>query len=103
MKTHGEIAIGSSKEFKCNVCDIKFKTKAELRIHQKQTHKENIKACIKFKKGSCQYDNENCWFLHDYENVQQNDDKEIIQKLFEMMEKMTERILKIENENGKNK
>ena len=49
--------------------------------------------------GCCRFQDDECWFQH---NEVQNFDKqhpEIIEKLFDLMEKMTTRIEAIENQN----
>ena len=56
--------------------------------------------------GACIFSEETCWFVHDGEKVRnesENNDKiikynqEVFDKLFGMIEKMTERIVQMEN------
>ena len=58
--------------------------------------------CTKNRNGSCHFGDEKCWFKHEGEKnaIEQNFDEnpEIITKLFDMMEKFTERFEFIENQ-----
>ena len=51
--------------------------------------------------GTCRYGNELCWFKHENNNgVNDNGNyqQEVFDKIFNMMEKITERVLIMENE-----
>ena len=82
--------------------------------HRKAKHSENVSICKNEITGSCQYGSQNCWFNHNgiqnnegailnenrnengnyMENSQNN---ELMQKLVEMVEKYTQRIISLEN------
>ena len=65
--------------------------------HRKPEHKEKVKKCIKSISGECYY-NINCQCKHDEnETVNQNQNKELFNKIFDIMEKFTHRIVNIEN------
>ena len=65
--------------------------------HRKQEHKEKVKKCIKSISGECYY-NINCWYEHDEnETVNQNQNQELFNKIFDIMEKFTHCIVNIEN------
>ena len=52
--------------------------------------------------GSCHFSDQDCWFIHE-ENITNNkinitdQNEDIIEKLFTMMEKFSARLMKIEN------
>ena len=73
--------------------------------HRKRFHEENVPACKNEKNGTCTYGNQNCWFKHsENEDINKNEENgnskiekdEVVQRLFQMMEKLTERIFQIE-------
>ena len=63
--------------------------------HRKQEHKEKVKKCIKSISGECHY-NINCWYEHD-ETETENQNQELLNKIFDIMEKFTHCIVNIEN------
>ena len=77
----------------------------ELLKHRKREHKDLIAPCRNILKGACKFGKSKCWFNHD--NIENSNESEVtenlnkenndvIQKLFEMMETMTERIVQME-------
>ena len=80
--------------------------------HRKNKHCEHVPACNKSKDGECIYGKENCWFNHetdklnnDKEKYSENEDNanimnkngnEVIQRIMQMMETMTKRIMYLE-------
>ena len=92
-------------DFNCTLCDKLFKRRAEFMKHRKINHRTNVSLCRDKMHGSCRYSGETCWFLHDSEKVmpeEENNDKqinynqEVFDKLFVMIEKITERIVLME-------
>ena len=79
-----------------NVFCLGFRTQSDFYSHRKQHHKQSIPSCKNFKNGSCIYGKDICWFLHENmdtgEEIETNHEN-IIQKMMQMMEKMTERML----------
>ena len=72
--------------------------------HRKKVHAKNIPLCKNFGKGACIYGNEKCWFNHNDDKIlkeSENGNKDVVQRIFSMMEKMTERIIKMEMNNPK--
>ena len=54
-----------------------------------------IKKCINM---SCWYGDKKCWFLHDLKTDNEEiKDQHITEKMFNMMEKFTERLIALEN------
>ena len=94
-----------SPEWKCNLCDNKFRCQSELLRHNKQEHEHLVQMCWNKENGKCIFGSQDCWFKHEKnERAFENDNstkeqKEVIEKVFGMLEKMTERILQIENYN----
>ena len=101
--------------FKCSSCDKTFAARANLLHHRKQHHVELVQSCRQYRSGTCKYGRDKCWFRHcDTEESIKNKNKEnmneaekseqiieynqeVIEKLFNMMEKMSERIVQMEN------
>jgi hypothetical protein len=72
-------------------------------------HSKFVEMCRHEKDGICQHDLEKCWFNHMDENINEDTPKdkkdirfenqqEIMQKLFDMIEKQTEKIIFLENQ-----
>ena len=93
-----------SSNMRCKICDKIFPNKAEYHIHRKQNHKALVTPCFKAQNDNCTYGDELCWFTHDERNQLDNDEttgkakKEVLQRIFEVMEKMTERIAELEKQ-----
>ena len=93
-------------EFKCRVCDNIFIDRNDFMKHRKKEHVQNVVFCKNALKGTCKFGAKKCWFNHNEnemsyisQNVEDSDNlnNEMIAKIFEMMEKFTERIVQIEN------
>ena len=104
----------SFHEYKCSVCEETFKIKSVFMNHRKAKHSENVSICKNEITGSCLYGSKNCCFNHN--GIQNNEgailnenrneignymensqNKELTQKLVEMVEKYTQRIISLEN------
>ena len=85
---------------KCNICDKNFANKSEYHIHRKQTHRSLVTACWN---ENCKYGDKSCWFIHgeqiQSDNIETTDQQEVTQRLFEIMEKITERLAELEKSN----
>jgi hypothetical protein len=59
-----------------------------------------VQQCKHEQNNSCPYGAGKCWFLHSLptNNEVKNVNQEVIEKIFNMMEKFTERILNLENQ-----
>ena len=90
------------KEFKCSECDIVFDWKFDLMKHRKHEHPKHVSVCTKNRNGSCHFGEEKCWFKHEGGKQEMEEiyeeNPEIITKMFDMMEKFTERFEFIENQ-----
>ena len=65
--------------------------------HRKKEHSSKVKLCVNSTNGECLY-NLNCWYKH--EEIEDNDTNQnqvLFNKIFDMMEKFTHRIVTIEN------
>ena len=75
----------------------------KLLRHKKQEHGHLVEMCRNWENGKCVYESRNCLFRHEIgektieSDKSTNEQNEVIEKLFRMLEKMTERILQIEN------
>ena len=85
-------------KFKCNHCDNSFTSNSDMLRHRKQEHATLVPACRNHKNGEWQYSEYYCWFIHNEIKVRKAEEKdEIIQNMFNFMEKITERISDLEN------
>ena len=90
----------TSSNMRCKICDKSFSNKPEYHIHRKQHHTALVTPCYKAQIENCKYGDELCWFSHNENNQSDNVEatvkNEVIQRIFEIMEKMTERIAELE-------
>ena len=61
-----EIHAEETEEYQesCYYCSQVFKTKNDVMLHSKRTHKEKVKPCQHFLNGHCDYSDMDCWFSH---------------------------------------
>ena len=98
----------SESSFECTSCDKTFPVKAKLLQHRKTTHIDSVQTCNNLISGFCKYGSENCWFKHgDLADNAQKDNNEkldgnedVIEKIFQMMEKYTHQIIEIKEINN---
>ena len=69
---------------------------------RKLEHLNNISSCKNYEKDSCHFGDDKCWFKHEAKNIEVgeivNENPEIIDRIFIMMEKFSERFEYIENQ-----
>ena len=82
----------SRTEIKCNICEKLFENKNNFMHHKKIEHAKNVQMCTNMK--SCHY--QNCWFHHEPCHDQNDEEKEVTEKMLSMMEKFTQRIVNLE-------
>ena len=106
----------SSPQYICNICERKFSTQSSFLSHKKKNHEHLVPKCTKESNGSCKYSNKKCWFRHAdtikenmkiNENIEKEssdeameENKDVIQKIFKMMENFTEQIVKMKGKNN---
>ena len=93
-------------DYKCKACEEVFKVKSEFMKHRRHEHVESVPLCRDASNGSCQFGKVKCWFNHQEEEIPNgnrnmengmNVNQEVIDKIFDMMENFTRRIMEIEN------
>ena len=92
---------------KCNICDLTFNSRPEYLKHRKLVHIDLVPECKNIREGACPYGDTKCWFKHNLEkyhtkeqNVGENIEyNEVVKKLFDIVEKVTERLTKLEKIN----
>ena len=75
-----------------------FKGRFDFMKHRKLEHRPAVTKCRHALYGTCMFGEDKCWFVHENdknEKIIQNN-QEVFEKLFNMMEKMTERIVQME-------
>ena len=95
--------------FECTSCDTTFAVQAKLLQHRKQKHIDSVQSCRNMVSGACKYGIEKCWFNHSEftkntsmnENDEKlNDNEEVVEKIFKMMEKFTQPLVEIKKINN---
>ena len=89
------------KIFRCNFCEKTFERKGDFMRHRKSDHLEKVAICTNEKNYSCTFDPDKCWYRH--QNAKNNEDekletKDMLERLFNLMEEFTERMTMIENQ-----
>ena len=93
------------EEVQCKFCEKCFSNHSEYLNHRKKYHKNVVPVCRNDSSDSCVYTNETCWFNHAKKNedIKNNEnepmDKEVIEKLFNMMENFTVEIKQMKENN----
>ena len=59
-----EITPGENDKFGCYVCNQTFLSKNRMMRHRKREHPESAQMCREFGIGSCDKEEDNCWYLH---------------------------------------
>ena len=88
-----------SAEVDCNLCGKVFLNIDQLSNHKKIEHVISVQHCKNEKSNGCKYGDQKCWYRHDSQadNNINNVNEEVIEKIFNMMEQFTNRILTLEN------
>ena len=96
--SHAQAADSVRKVFECHYCSEKFNFHSEFMTHKKKQHTESVPRCRE--EINCRF-GEKCWFLHfnsENLNVYENGkNQDYLEKLFDMVEKFTNRIIQLEN------
>ena len=77
--------------------------------HRKHKHSIEVMKCRNVKDGKCTFGTIKCWFIHDdHEDVMKHEpdngeQSNAIQKVFGILETMTERIINIEKYNSEDR
>ena len=80
------------------MCERTYKNKSDYLGHKKKNYAHIVKECKNSSNGSCRFGQDRCWLMHnnnetmeehyEIENVL-NEENEVGQRIFLMMEKMT--------------
>ena len=89
------------QEFKCKTCGKVENDVNNFLLHKRNEHEETVQQCRNGE--SCTY-KQNCWFLHKKQLNKETDQNnlEVVERIFNMMENFTERIVKLEKIMKKN-
>ena len=94
-----------SQVYMCSICKKTFKIRSDLMQHRKHEHMETVSKCKN--EGTCKFGNTKCWYIHseqieiEYEKERENKTikkEEMMEKLFTMVEKVTERMFLLEKQ-----
>ena len=89
---------GNTPEYKCDLCNKVLKGRFDFMRHRKLEHRPAVTKCGHALYGTCMFGEDKCWFVHEAEKSEKiiQNNQEVFEKLFNMMEKMTERIVQME-------
>ena len=99
-----------SSDIQCKLCNESFRTKHEYKKHQKQKHATEVPICKDFASRNCKRGDKFCWFKHEkteefeqeHNNyVEQIEKDKVMERLFDLIEKVTDRMNKFEEDNKK--
>ena len=90
--------------FECTSCETTFAVQAKLLQHRKQNHIDSVQSCRNMVSGACKYGIEKYWFnnsdLINENGEKLNDNEEVVEKIFKMMEKFTKQLVEIKEVNN---
>ena len=90
----------------CRLCDKTFIIRSDFMNHKKHEHAEQTQPCRNDMNGTCPYAPYSCWFKHAETDTENSDpgqnirNDNITEKLFNMMEKIVERLANLENKSN---
>ena len=65
---HGPNDENAQESINCYLCGWKLKSKRDLMLHRKERHKQNVRMCLYFAQGCCEFSDEDCWYQHKTKN-----------------------------------
>ena len=97
-------------DYSCAHCEKVFRNRGDLMKHRKTKHLEYVSTCSYALNGMCHFSGKNCWFVHEDEEMEKNkyekskdlkhiinSDNGVSEKIINMMEKFTKRMIDLEN------
>ena len=107
---HGKVdSHSNTSEYICNFYEQTCRNQSEFFKLSKTKHSGHVPTCNKSKDGECKYGKENCWFNHETEklnnekekdsenaNIMNKNGNEVIQRIMQIIETMTKRIMYLE-------
>ena len=96
----------NSGQTSCFNCDKRFKTKGEMMIHRKKEHITEVRICMNYQKNNCRFRSSFCWYLHEEENMdvednfdnkkthEPNKEEEIFQSEKEILDPVFQKVVK---------
>ena len=101
----GKCSGTKSSDFTCKICDKTYKHITDFMRHRKCAHYHLVPQCFNMSQGKCIFGDEQCWFKHERneqdhnnENIKDIEENQTVtQKMLDMMEKFTKRLMEIED------
>ena len=62
----------------CYICNSNFESKSEMMFHRKTDHKNVVRKCNRYLQNNCRFESIACWYLHDEEDMEVDDNFENI-------------------------
>ena len=72
--------VNTNLENSCKDCDEVFVAKSDLMKHRKEQHMEHISKCRDFKSGKCSWNSSSCWFIHEDENMEIDNEEQVFRE-----------------------
>ena len=62
------------ESIKCFICENTFGSKVLLMSHRKKDHNKFVKMCTQFSQNSCRFKENDCWYKHESEDENYEDE-----------------------------
>ena len=83
-------------QYNCGICGKTFQTKSDFMKHRRKDHSDKVPECRDHKNDCCRFQKETCWFKHEEKLEIKSPD--MVERLFNMMEKFSERMEMMESQ-----
>ena len=67
---------------KCFICNDAFESKDRLMVHthRKKNHLQTVRECTNFKRQTCRFQSELCWFKHELETADSKESEDGVEE-----------------------
>ena len=59
---HGPNTESVQESIVCYLCGWKLNSKRDLMVHRKEKHLKNVRMCLHYSEGHCEFSDEDCWY-----------------------------------------
>ena len=60
----------------CYICNSNFESKWKMMVHRKTDHKNVVRKCDRYLQNNCRFESIACWYLHDEDKMEVDDNLE---------------------------
>ena len=90
------------EQYNCTLCGKIFSVQAKLLAHRRKYHTNSVNTCRNLSSGTCKYGELKCWFNHneDKNEYKSSENEEVIERIFKLMEKLTQQMVDMKEKNN---